>query len=123
MMIQLKKEKRFEKSMIQWTAAKPFIENTKAVLIHRPRHVTTHRILGKSHLAIKCWCGNSFSGTKKFTFLDAPPDSKIVCARCEDAAVGAGMLSSEQLVGSHVHTGGVVAVLRCCNHGLLGDQP
>jgi len=60
---------------IAWKEASPFIENSLAVLIHRPRYVTTHKIgeKCKAHIAVECWCGNTFTGTKKFTFLDAPP--------------------------------------------------
>ncbi|MDD5326057.1 MAG: hypothetical protein PHR71_12260 [Polaromonas sp.] len=101
---------------IRWTACEPFIENSMAVLIHRVRRVTTHKIgdRWKAHISVHCWCGNSMSGTKKFTFLDAPPEGRIVCGRCEDFAIKAGKPTSEQLTGRHIHTGGVIAVRRCC---------
>ena len=101
---------------IPWTACEPFIENSMAVLIHRPRHVTTHKIGPRwaAHLGVHNWCGSVFTGTDKFTFLGEPPVGRIVCARCEDAAVVAGLPSSEAIAGRHVHTGGVVAVARCC---------
>lgn len=101
---------------VPWVSCKPFVENSRAILIHRPRQVTTHKIGPKwaAHLGIHMWCGCVMTGTKKFTFLDAPPTGRIVCARCEDAAVGAGLPSSSLLAGVHVHTGGVIAVTRCC---------
>ena len=102
---------------IVWKSCSPFIENSRAALIHRPRSVTTVQHESKrwkAHLAIHNWCGNGFAGTKKFTFLDAPPDWKIVCAKCEAAAVEAGLPSSYEIVGRHVHTGGVAAVMYCC---------
>lgn len=101
---------------IAWKEASPFIENSRAVLIHRPRYVTTHKIgeKWKAHIAIECWCGNSFSGTKKFTFLDAPPDNKLLCARCELLAVKNGQPTAESLVGKHVHLGRIVAQQVCC---------
>ena len=104
---------------LPWLSCSPFVENSMAVLIHRPRRVTTHKISDKwpSHIGIEPWCGNVMTGTKKFTFLDAPPQGRIVCARCEDAAVAAGLPSSSDLVGHHVHTGGVIAVMRCCTKG------
>lgn len=107
---------------IPWTACEPFVENTKAVLIHRVRYVTTHKISDrwKPHLAVESWCGNSSTGTKKYTFLDKPPEGRIVCARCEDAAVKYGLPPSEHFANRHVHTGGVVAVARCC--AALGDK-
>jgi hypothetical protein len=110
---------------VHWTACEPFVENSRAVLIHRVRYVTTHKISPRwpAHLAVYGWCGNGMTGTTKFTFLSEPPDGSIVCARCEDAAVDAGLPSSLQLVGKHVHTGGVVAVRRCCEaaHGIKGE--
>lgn len=108
--------KRWAPLSISWTSCQPFIENSRAVLIHRPRKVATLRTSEKykSHIGMQCWCGNGFSGSKKFTFLDAPPDGKLLCARCEENAVAAGLPTSEQLVGRHVHTGKVVAVQVCC---------
>ena len=102
---------------IPWKEASPFIDNDMAVLIHRPRYIVTHKIgeKWKAHLAIECWCGNGFTGTKKFTFLDAPPDGKLLCARCEAAVVNHGQPSSESIVGHHVHIGGLVAKQLCCN--------
>ncbi len=105
-------------SSIPWIACEPFVENTKAVLIHRPRHVTTHKLGPRwaAHHAVHNWCDSVFTGTAKFTFLAEPPIGRIVCARCEDAAVAAGLPSSSEIAGRHVHTGGVVAVARCCDH-------
>lgn len=101
---------------IPWTACEPFVENSRAVLIHRVRYVTTHQISDryKPHMAVQAWCGNTATGTKKFTFLAGPPAGRIVCAHCEDTAVKYGQPPSETFVGRHVHTGGVVAVARCC---------
>jgi len=99
-----------------WASCKPFVENTFAALIHRPRMVAIHRISEKyrPHISVSMWCGSTQSGTKKFTFLDAPPNDRIVCARCEEKATDAGLPSSTALAGEHVHTGGVVAVAYCC---------
>lgn len=40
---------------IRWTSCRPFIDNARAVLIHRPRYVTTHKISdrNKPHIAIE----------------------------------------------------------------------
>ena len=110
--LQKPKDRRFG---IYWSSCSPFIENTRAVLIHRPRYVVTHKIGDKykAHIAIGCWCGTSFTGTKKFTFLDAPPDGKLLCARCEEKAVQSGQHSAEHLTGHHVHVGHVIAQRLC----------
>ena len=101
---------------IPWSECSPFVENSMAVLVHRPRSVSTHRISDKykAHIAVRGWCGNHFTGLKKFTFLDAPPDGKLVCERCELLAVKAGEPSSHALVGRHVHLGHVVPQQTCC---------
>lgn len=117
MKLALEKEKDLRGgNKMPWTSCAPFVENSRAVLIHRPRRVTTHKIGPRwaAHIAIHAWCGNSMTGGKNFTFLDAPGKGRIVCARCEDNAVANGLPASSALVGHHVHTGGVVAVARCC---------
>ena len=116
MKIQIKKDKK-ARTGIHWTACEPFLENTRGALIHRVRYVTTHKISPKynAHLAVSCWCGMSICGQKNLTFIAAPPSEKIVCARCEDIAVQKGLPTSYQLTGKHIHTGGVVAVKRCCD--------
>lgn len=116
-MIVLEKETDLRFGKIPWASSKPFIENSRAALIHRPRRVTTHTLLSPrwpAHIAVHAWCGNSATGSKKFTFLDAPGTDQIVCARCEEKAVAAGLPTSSALAGRHVHLGGVVAVRYCC---------
>ena len=102
---------------IAWKEASPFIENSRAVLIHRPRYVSTHKIgeKWKAHISVECWCGNTFSGTKKFTFLDAPPEGKLLCARCEEMATKRNLPTAHELAGRHVHLGRVVPQQICCN--------
>ena len=106
---------RVDPGAIPWAACQPFVENSRAMLIHRPRTVTTHvsKKYGQ-HIYMGLWCGAGFSGRKKFTFLDAPPDGKLLCSRCEEKAVAAGLPSAHQLTGKHVHVGKCVAVQTCC---------
>lgn len=103
-------------SFFDWTESEPFVENTRAVLIHRPRFVSEHKISDKYpfHLSVMCWCGNSFSGRKQFTFLDRVPSGRLLCQRCEVAAFSKGQPTAESLTGGHVHLGKVVAVQTCC---------
>lgn len=116
MKVALESPKRRMKNEIPWRECSPFVENSKAVLIHRPRSVSTHKIgpTYKSHISVRGWCGNHFSGMKKFTFLDAPPEGKLVCARCEKIATKMGEPPSHVLAGRHVHLGHVVALQTCC---------
>lgn len=113
-MIKLQKDPR-RRSGVPWTACKPFLENRQAVLIHRVRYVTTHKIgpKWKAHLGIHLWCGSITVGSDKFTFLDEPPEGRLVCARCESAVIAAGLPASSDIAGRHVHLGGVVAVQTC----------
>lgn len=100
----------------QWRSCLPFVENTMALLIHRPLTVGTYRCGNRPlHLAIHYWCGNSAVGNKKFTFLEAPPENSLVCEKCEQNAVAAGLPSSESLAGKHVHIGRLKAIRTCCN--------
>ena len=106
-----------------WRSSKPFVENRLAVLIHRPKEITSLAPSWRKgrYAAIHCFCGAGFtggdaSGAGKFTFLDEPPADAIVCARCEAAAVANGLPSSEQIAGRHVHIGGVKAVRHCCEN-------
>jgi hypothetical protein len=123
MRVALQKCNTKDKGVVHWTSCEPFVENTMAVLIHRVRYVSTHKISDRwrAHLAVRCWCGNGMTGTKKFTFLESPPDKAIVCARCDKAAIRAGQPPSEALAGKHVHLGGVVAVRSCCGQEAAGQ--
>ena len=59
-------------------------------------------------------CGNVSTGKNKFTFLGGVPEGRIVCARCEEAAIAGGLPSSTYLSGHHVCIGGVKAYSICC---------
>ena len=99
-----------------WASCAPFIENSRGILIHRPRNGVTFNNLSKGpHVAIHYFCGMSMaSDGKNLTFLAAPPADRILCARCEAIAVANGLPSADELAGRHVHKGGVVAVATCC---------
>lgn len=115
MRVQLKAKPR-SLAIDDWEDCEPFLDNARAVLIHRVRYVSVHKISSQwpAHLAVVAWCGTSFSGLKKFTFLDEPPKSKLLCERCEVAAFAHGQPTAEQLVGHHVHLGKLVAQKTCC---------
>lgn len=99
-----------------WKSCLPFVENTRGVLIHRPRCVATHKVAERwpSHIAIHYYCGAVATGGRHLTFLTKPPTSAILCAGCERNALKAGLPSADTLAGRHVHIGGVKAFKHCC---------
>lgn len=116
MKVPLQRDRKFV-GLLRWTESQPFVENSRAILIHRPRTVSVYRTpctATKTHLGIGMWCGNHMSGDGKFTFLDAPPEGKLVCARCEAMAIASNQPTSDSLVGKHVHIGGLRAFMTCC---------
>jgi len=99
-----------------WASCAPFVDNSRALLLHRPRAVTVFKCGNRpSHLAVENWCGNHSCGTDKFTFLDSYDGDKLLCARCESAAVAQGMPSADELSGHHMHQGKVIDVQTCCD--------
>lgn len=96
-----------------WSRCLPFVENSRATLIHRPRRVFVYNTVGRAHLAVHYWCGNSVTGRKNLTFLPTVPETKLICARCEGMARAAGELSTDTLCGRHVHLGKCFAVRTC----------
>lgn len=109
--------REFRSHVFPWATCAPFVDNSRGLLIHRPRQVSTYAKTGviRTHIGIGYWCGNHVSGDNNFTFLDTlQQDGKLLCARCEEAAVANGLPSADDLVGRHVHKGGLVAVQSCC---------
>ena len=104
----------YNSNKVRWASALPFVENSRGVLIHRPREVTTHTQFQKPHISALFFCGNGVSSKNTLTFLDVPPEGKLLCDRCETMALALGMPSADSLVGRHVHRGKVVAVQTCC---------
>ena len=114
MKIALQRPKDVRHAAAVWRSCLPFVNNERAVLVHRPRSILTFNIHRIPHLGVHYWCGNMSTGNKKFTFLATAPEEKPVCQRCEDAAVEAGLPSTDELCGAHRHKGVVVAVQTCC---------
>lgn len=107
---------------LPWATCLPFVENSRGVLIHRPRYVSTFNVHKLPHIAIQYWCGCGASGGKKFTFHAAPPEGKLLCERCEQQAVLRGMPSADSLAMKHVHLGKLVAVQTCCAAAEIGKK-
>lgn len=115
--IPLERPKKIHHAEFPWSACAPFVENSRGTLIHRPRTGSTYNLHRSGpHFGLGFWCGMHISsGGKNLTFLAAPPDGRIVCARCEAAAVANGLPSADELAGRHVHIGRTVAVMTCCD--------
>lgn len=81
--------------------------------------VEIRKVGGKypAHMSVQNYCGSTFSG-KKFTFHDTlSEDGKLLCTRCEAAAIQAGLPSASEIVGRHVHLGRVIPIKVCCEEG------
>lgn len=110
------------KPFLQWQSALPFVQNKRALLIHRPRSVDVYRLHKHPHMAVLFLCGNGSTGTDKFTFMGAPPVDSILCAKCELKALALGLPSAYSLAGRHVHTGGIVAIANCCDYEISEQE-
>ncbi len=119
MLVELDSMKRVIRANIfPWKKGKPFVENSKGQLVHRLRGGATYQNLRKAHIGVDFWCGMATASSgDNLTFLDTPPEGKILCARCEEVAVSRGLPSADTITGHHVHIGGVQAVRACCNEG------
>lgn len=84
---QRKRHPMHRDKILPWASCAPFVENSRGVLIHRPRTVQTVTIHKEPHIAVLNWCGNGFAGKRNLSFLAAPPEYKLLCARCEAQAV------------------------------------
>lgn len=113
--LKLKPTLHQRKAGYPWAACSPFVDNDRAQLVHRPANVTTYKIHAYPHTAIQFLCGNSTSSSKDiYHFSDTIDGTKLLCQRCEDAAVRLGMPSADDLCGGHVHKGKLVPVQVCC---------
>lgn len=122
MLIELEKPKHISSKQAPWKACLPFVDNSRASLIHRPRNGSTYNIHKNPHIAVSFWCGMAVTASDgHLTFLHSPPDDKILCERCEANAVKNGLPTSDELAGKHVHKGRTVAVATCCS-GVKGGS-
>ena len=105
---------RLDRVSALWRTCRPFVENARGVLIHRPRSVTTYHVHRNAHTAIAYWCGATAQVTRFVSFIDEPPVDALLCTACETRAVNIGLPPASELVGRHVHLGRVVGIRTCC---------
>ena len=113
----LERPKKISSGQFPWTSCAPFVENSRGTLIHRPRSGSTYNLHRTGpHVGIAFWCGmHVASDGKNFMFLAVPPEGRVLCERCEAAAVAKGMPTADELAGRHVHKGRTVAMATCCD--------
>lgn len=105
--------------LAMWRDSEPFVQNTRGILIHRPRRVNVHRnpIKGYTFIGVHYYCGNGVTGTaENLTFLSEPPTDALLCEACENSAGLAGLPLASQIAGRHVHVGRLKAIKTCCNN-------
>jgi len=106
-LLEKSKEPKIANKNVQHTHAKmarPFVASDAGEYVHRVRSVTVHTVLGKSHMAVRCWCGMTqlVSKRKKGRLLDVPTAGRPMCATCEGRAIGAGQLGAQEIGGRPV---------------------
>jgi len=98
-----------------WASCLPFVENSRGVLIHRPRYGMTYNLNKLPHIGVEFWCGMATTTSgKNLTFLSSPPENRILCERCERIATDNGLPSADEMAGRRVHKGRTVPVITCC---------
>ena len=53
--------------ILPWASCAPFVENSRGVLIHRPRSAQTITLHREPHIAVHYWCGNGVAGKRNLT--------------------------------------------------------
>ena len=96
--------------------ALPWCLNQRGVLLHRPKEI--YVVIAPSgerrHEVVNFYCENCTCDTGNVIYIDEPNAGMVVCRRCEAAAIAAGLKSSSEIAGRHVHIGGVKPVADCC---------
>jgi hypothetical protein len=123
MKVTLRQPKKPSGAAYSWETCLPFVENKRGTLIHRPVTVERYKHLRTPYLAVHYWCGNGANGHGIFTFLASPPNEKLVCEKCEVAAVLAGLPSADRICGRHVHKGHTKPIQTCCQDAEIAQEP
>lgn len=104
-----------DEAYVHWVKVVPFFANPRGVLVHRVRHACTIVHDGKlSHNHASYWCGNGCNSHGLDGWTESPEQNQVLCQKCEQMAVAAGMPPADELAGRHVHVGRAKAVRTCC---------
>jgi hypothetical protein len=85
--------------------AAPFVESGAGEYTHRTRQVTVHSLLGRTHMAVRAWCGMTLlisPPKKKGRLVFTPGQGRPICATCDGRAIGAGLLGAREIAGREV---------------------
>jgi hypothetical protein len=58
----LRRPKDTRSAVAVWVSCLPFVDNERAVLIHRPKAVQSFKIHRLPHLGVDYWCGGQAAG-------------------------------------------------------------
>lgn len=116
MQIELRqKPRRRDRDTLHWKRSVPFVLNPRGILIHRVCRISTHYTHRGCHVSYGYWCGNGTTARFCELFSD-PPENRLLCVRCEAAAVAAGQPTADELAGRHVCIGKVKTQRLCCRN-------
>ena len=98
------------------TESEPFIVNPRGRLTHRVRSVSTRIVDGViKHYTAMFWCAGQVRFYEPSDSLVAiPPENRLVCERCEFAALRMKEKTTDELAGKHIHKGRLVIQQSCC---------
>lgn len=94
----------------------PFFVGERNVLAHRVKslYLLSPSWANEPWFIVEYWCESSGRTYDIETAIFADPGDRILCARCEAAAVAHGEKAADKLCGRHVHIGGLRAIQFCC---------
>lgn len=86
--------------------ALPFVESFRGQYTHRVRAIQVLVNSWGSHMAVRCWCGQTVSISQRKpnrgNALMVEPTGRPICATCEGRAIGAGQLGAPEIAGRPV---------------------
>lgn len=96
----------------KWLKFKAFYVNPRGILIHRVQSIAAifHREREKDRLIrhnAHYFCGNSRWDINPEDLTNNPVQTKLLCARCEIAAMAEGQRPADKIARRHIHLGKV----------------
>lgn len=106
-------------TQLDYSESAPFFVNPRGILAHRVRSIIRLTATWEQHpwWIVEYWCENSGRTNSEDDGLEFDPGKRLVCTRCEAAAIAHGEKTSSELAGRHVCTGALRAINVCCDRG------